>query len=175
MMNKAVMPERAARALRLFVDGTNCAQAVLMAYGDLAGLTEEQSALLAAGLGGGMGRLRQTCGAFSAAVMLCGALEGKDGGKAENRVAVYQRVQTMYDDMVKSVGSNNCGTLLGRGREEPVPEKRTPDYYATRPCARIILAVCQVIEAQMNGVAGEGKDASSAVWATSKGKKVDET
>lgn len=147
-MKSTIMPERAARALRLFADGTNCAQAVLMAYGDLAGLTEEQSALLAAGLGGGMGRLRQTCGAFSAAVLLCGALEGAEGCRAENRVAVYKRVQAMYDDMVEKVGSNNCGELLGRGREEPVPEKRTPDYYATRPCARVILAACQVIEKQ---------------------------
>lgn len=143
-----IMTERAKRALQLFAQGTNCAQAVLQAYGDLAGLTEEQSSLLAVGLGGGMGRLRQTCGAFSAAVLLCGALEGEDGGKPENRVAVYKRVQAMYDSFVAKTGSNNCGELLGRTREEPVPEARTKNYYATRPCTKVILAACQVIEEQ---------------------------
>lgn len=143
-----IMTERSRRALQLFQQGYNCAQAVLVAYGDLAGITEAQAALLAAGLGGGMGRLRQTCGAFTAAVLLCGALEGDDGASAAKRVDVYRRVQTMYDAFVGKVGSNSCGKLLGRTREAPVPEKRTPAYYASRPCAKVILAACQVIEVQ---------------------------
>ena len=61
-------------AVRLFASGVNCAQAVLMTYADIAGLTQEQAARVACGLGGGIGRLRDNCGAFSSAVMLCAAL-----------------------------------------------------------------------------------------------------
>lgn len=139
---------RAKRALALFGEGRCCAQAVLMAYADVAGVTEEQAALLAAGLGGGLGRLRLTCGAFTAAAMVCGALvDAKHGGDNEQRVAVYTRVQALHDEMVQRVGTVNCGELLGRGREVPVPEKRTPEYYASRPCARVVLAACRAIEA----------------------------
>ena len=65
--------EREKTAVRLFASGVNCAQAVLMTYADIAGLTQEQAARVACGLGGGIGRLRDNCGAFSSAVMLCTA------------------------------------------------------------------------------------------------------
>ena len=64
--------EREKTAVRLFASGVNCAQAVLMTYADIAGLTQEQAARVACGLGGGIGRLRDNCGAFSSAVMLWG-------------------------------------------------------------------------------------------------------
>lgn len=147
---------REKRALTLFGEGRCCAQAVLMAYADMVGITEEQAALISAGLGGGLGRLRLTCGAFTAAAMVCGALvDAEHGGDNEQRVAVYTRVQALHDDMVQRVGSVNCGELLGRGREVPVPEKRTPEYYASRPCAKVVLAACRAIET----VADAGKTA----------------
>lgn len=142
------IPERAQRALRLFTEGRNCAQSVLMAYADLLDLTEDQAALIAVGLGGGMGRLRLTCGAFSAAVMLCGALDGPDGADVDRRVPVYRRVQDLHDAFADKLGSVSCGELLGRTREVPVPEKRTPEYYASRPCTKVILAACRLIEEQ---------------------------
>ena len=67
------MTEREKQAVRNFADGCNCAQSVLMAYADVLGLTQEQAAMVSVGFGGGMGRLRLHCGAFSAAVMLAGA------------------------------------------------------------------------------------------------------
>lgn len=140
--------DRAQRAVALFIQGRNCAQSVLMAYADVLELTEEQAALIAVGLGGGMGRLRLTCGAFSAAVMLCGAIDGPDGGSIERRVPVYRRVQDLHDAFAAQLGSVNCGELLGRTREVPVPEQRTPEYYASRPCVKVIEAACCLIEEQ---------------------------
>lgn len=67
-----------------------------MTYADIAGLTQEQAARVACGLGGGIGRLRDNCGAFSSAVMLCAALEGADGAKPEHRPQTYARVQRVY-------------------------------------------------------------------------------
>ena len=143
-----IVSDRAKEALRHFCDGYNCAQSVLMAYCDLLGLTPAQASVSAAGLGGGMGRLRETCGAFSAAVMVAGSMV-KDGGHPDSRVDVYRHVQAMYDRFVARMGTISCGRLLGRTREEPRPEKRTKEYYASRPCTKVILAACQVIDEEM--------------------------
>ena len=142
------MTNREKHAVQNFTDGNNCAQSVLMAYADLLGLTEEQAAMVSVGHGGGMGRLRLHCGAFSAAVMLAGALEGVEGAKKEHRPMTYARVQEIYRRFVEKNGTVSCAELLGRAGvpEDPTPEERTPEYYAKRPCAQIIGSACQIID-----------------------------
>ncbi len=145
------MTEREKQAVRNFADGHNCAQSVLMAYADVLGLTREQTAMLSVGFGGGMGRLRLHCGAFSAAVMLAGALEGEDGAKKEHRPQTYARVQEIHRQFVERNGTVSCAELLGRAGvpENPTPEERTPEYYAKRPCVRVIRSACQLIDAML--------------------------
>ena len=143
------MTDRERKALRNFAAGYNCAQSMFMAYADLLGLTQEQAAKLSAGFGGGIGRLRQNCGAFSAAVMLCGALEGPDGADKAKRTQVYARVQEVHRRFLEEMGTTQCGELLGRSAEAPRPEERTAAYYASRPCAKIILQACRIIEEQL--------------------------
>ncbi len=145
------MTEREKQAVRLFAEGNNCAQSVLMAYADVLGLTQEQAAMVSVGHGGGMGRLRLHCGAFSAAVMLAGALEGPEGAKKEHRPQTYARVQEIHRRFVEKNGTVSCAELLGKAGvpENPTPEERTPEYYAKRPCARIIRSACQIIDAML--------------------------
>lgn len=145
------MSNRETMALANFASGDSCAQSVLKAYADVANLTESQAALLAAGLGGGMGRLRETCGAFTACAMLCGAMEGPDGADSGKRPAVYGRVQAMHRRFVEELGSISCADLLGRPHapESPVPDARTPEYYRSRPCARVIRIACGIIDEQL--------------------------
>lgn len=145
------MTERTKQALRNFAAGFNCAQSVYMAYADVAGLSLEQAARASAGLGGGIGRLRDNCGAFSAAVMLCGALE-ENGALPGGRARVYARVQEVHAGFVEKCGTISCAELLRRHpkSEGPAPEERTPAYYASRPCARVILQACRIIEEQMS-------------------------
>jgi len=142
------MTAREEKAVAFFNNGDNCAQAVIKAYCDLVGLTEEQAALVSVGFGGGIGRLRGNCGAFSGAVMVMGALDDGDGASAERRAEVYARVQRMHSMFIDRWGTINCAALLDRVEqpESPVPEARTPEYYAARPCARIVLSACNIIE-----------------------------
>ena len=142
------MTDREKQATAYFEEGCNCAQAVLMTYADLLGLTPEQAAMVSVGHGGGMGRLRLHCGAFSAAVMLAGALEGPEGAKKEHRPETYARVQEIHRRFMEINGTISCAELLGRAGvpENPPPEERTPEYYAKRPCARIIRSACQIID-----------------------------
>lgn len=140
--------EREKTAVRLFASGVNCAQAVFMTYADVAGLTQEQAARVACGLGGGIGRLRDNCGAFSALVMLCASLEGPDGAKPEHRPQTYARVQRVYREFIAHNGSICCAELLGREKkpESPIPDARTKEYYGGRPCAKIIRMACKIMD-----------------------------
>lgn len=151
-----MMTKREKQALRNFAAGCNCAQAVMAAYADAAGLTQEQAMRLSAGFGGGMGRLRRECGAFSTMVMLACAMEGDGSERAENRPALYARVQKLYSEFVAEMGTVSCAQLLGRpeGAENPAPDKRDSAYYAKRPCASIIRRACAIIERELR----EGSD-----------------
>lgn len=142
------MTRREEQAVQNFHEGNNCAQSVLMAYADLLGLTHEQAAMVSVGHGGGMGRLRLHCGAFSAAVMLAGVIEGAEGAKKEHRPDTYARVQAIYCRFLAENGTISCAELLGRAGvpEDPTPEERTPEYYAKRPCARVIASACRIID-----------------------------
>ena len=142
------MKNREEIAAANFLSGCNCCQAVLMAYADVLGLTQEQAAMVAVGHGGGMGRLRLHCGAFSAAVMLAGAIEGSDGAKKEHRPQTYARVQEIYRRFIEVNGTVSCAELLGRAGvpEDPTPEERTPEYYRKRPCERVIRRAWRSIE-----------------------------
>ena len=57
--------DHSAYAAELFCKGYNCAQAVTVAFCDVTGLSEDFSAMLASSFGGGMGRMREVCGAVS--------------------------------------------------------------------------------------------------------------
>ena len=146
-----MISEREKQAVRNFASGCNCAQSVVLAYADILGLTQEQAARVSVGFGGGIGRLRDNCGAFSAAVMLCGALEGPQGACKEHRAQTYARVQEVHRQFVARNGSISCAELLGRAKtpEAPTPDARTQAYYRSRPCARIIRYACQIIDGML--------------------------
>lgn len=145
-----MMTQRTRQALRNFADGYCCAQAVAMAYADVMGMPVKQAARVAVGFGAGVGRMRGNCGAFSVAVMICGFLE-PTAPTPQGRGPVYARVQEVHRRFVETCGTVSCAELLRRHPKAdlPVPQERTPAYYASRPCARVILQACRIIEEQM--------------------------
>ena len=153
------MTRRENQAVENFTAGHNCAQSVLMAYADVLGLTPAQAGMISVGFGGGMGRLRLHCGAFSAAVMLVGAMEGPAGAQKEHRPQTYARVQEIHRQFVARNGTISCAELLGRAgvAENPTPEERTPEYYRRRPCVQVIRNACRIIDDML--AEGEKDDA----------------
>lgn len=134
--------DRIQRAAALFKSGYNCSQSVVAAFADMYGFTQEQALHMSASFGGGIGRMRQTCGAACGMFLLAGlekcAVEGAD---REGKAANYALVQQLAAEFKKRNGSINCGELLGLRKETPVssvPEERTGQYYAKRPCPKIV-------------------------------------
>lgn len=133
--------KRIEKAVALFKSGFNCAQSVVTAFADQYGFTEEQALHMAASFGGGIGRMRMTCGAACGLFMLAGlekcAVEGKD---RESKAANYALVQQLAEEFRKRNGSLICAELLGLKKPEitSVPDERTIQYYAKRPCAHMV-------------------------------------
>ena len=94
--------ERVKKAEGLFKGGCNCAQAVFAAFADEFGLDEELAKRLATGLGGGVGRMREVCGAVSAAAMVIGMRLGPDKMKA------YPVIQDFCAKFKEKCGSIIC-------------------------------------------------------------------
>ena len=135
------LEERIVKAGELFKSGYNCSQSVVAAFADMYGFTQEQALHMSASFGGGIGRMRMTCGAACGLFMLAGlekcALEGRDRA---SKAANYALVQQLAEEFKHRNGSLICADLLGLKKPEGtyVPEERTPQYYVKRPCLRMI-------------------------------------
>lgn len=136
------MEERIEKAKSLFKEGYNCAQAVTAAFADLYGFTEEQALRMSASFGGGIGRMRETCGAACGVFILAGLATGSVEGKnAEAKANNYKLVQNLAAIFKERNGSLNCSELLELRKNTPIvaqPEERTNTYYAKRPCLKIV-------------------------------------
>jgi C_GCAxxG_C_C family probable redox protein len=137
------------KARELFYAGYNCAQAVFCAYAEDMGLDVETAARLASSFGGGLGRLREVCGAVSGALMALGYLRGySDPEDAAAKSAHYARVRELAERFREKNGTILCRELL---KDVPVtpggePEKRTPEYYASRPCLRLVGEAAAILD-----------------------------
>ena len=131
------MSEYGERANALFCAGYNCAQSTFAALCPLTGLGEKTALRLASGLGGGVARQREVCGAVLAISMAAGLLRGYDAADAyEEQIDTYAMIQQLCGDFKKIHGSIICRELLGLEKAEgtPVPSRRTEQYYHDRRC-----------------------------------------
>lgn len=154
-MKQEEIQQRVERAKELFHQGFNCSQAVFAACADIYGIEDEALALrLAASFGGGIGRMRQTCGAACGMFMLAGlengsAIEGDTEGKKQN----YALVQDLAAKFKQENGSIICAELLGIAPkpQEPTPAPRTEEYYKKRPCADMVASAVKIfLESKVN-------------------------
>jgi len=139
---------RMRRAEELFMQGFNCAQAVVATFADLYGYTEEQALKMSAGFGAGIGRMRMSCGAFNGMVLLAGldcgsAMPGDREGKSYN----YKVVQELAARFKEEHGTLICSELLELKKDAPLSyeaSERTAEYYKTRPCVNQIISAAKI-------------------------------
>ena len=155
VMKKEEIEKRVERAKALFKQGFNCSQSVFAACADIYGIEDEALALrLSASFGGGIGRMRQTCGAACGMFMLAGLENGSAiAGDAEGKKANYALVQELAAKFKEENGSLICAELLGASPKsspegknftDPTPAPRTEEYYKKRPCVEMVASAVRV-------------------------------
>ena len=147
------MTPHEARAAELFLSGAVCAQAVFCAFSDLYSLDFETAARLSSSMGGGVGRMREVCGAFSGAAMAAGLIYGFGIPPAQaEKTEHYKRIRELGARFSEKWGSVVCRDILaarmgsGAVSNDPVPEERTPEYYAKRPCLEAVRLAARILD-----------------------------
>lgn len=146
------MGKRQDKAVELFKMGYNCSQSVLGAFADLYDLDMEQALRLSCSFGGGIGRMREVCGAASGMFMVAGLETGTtEGADAKGKKENYDVVQKLAEEFKKrSGGSMICRELLGLEEKsefkDTSPESRTKEYYQKRPCVELVQEAAAILE-----------------------------
>jgi C_GCAxxG_C_C family probable redox protein len=136
------MNSQAENAEKLFSQGYNCAQSVFLAFHDeMEGIDREAALRIMSSFGGGLGRLREVCGALTGLFAAVGILYGySDPDDREGKAGHYRLIQELGKRFKDEFGSILCRDLLDLEEtvSDPTPEPRTQAYYQTRPCAEYI-------------------------------------
>lgn len=147
--------ERAEQAREYFMSGYNCAQSVFLAYQDITGIDEVLAATMSAPFGGGMGRLREVCGAVSGMTMVAGFIApNSQPNDNENKKNCYATVQALAEEFRAENGSIVCRELLGlaQQKDDPTPSPRTGEYYKRRPCAEYVAIAARIVGEKINAM-----------------------
>lgn len=145
------MKDHAQAAGQLFLQGYNCAQAVFCAFTDVTGYDLDTSARMASSFGGGLGRLRETCGVVSAAALVLGITEGYDDpADYEAKKRHYALVREFAERFRAENASINCRELLTRAGLKPEsggePEQRSEEFYRRRPCPHLVYDAARILD-----------------------------
>jgi C_GCAxxG_C_C family probable redox protein len=146
-MNEDELEKRKKQAVHFFEEGFNCSQSVFMAYSDIYGIEPEIAAKLATSFGGGMGRLREVCGAVSGMFLVLGLqYPFTDTKEIAAKNTNYKAVQRTANEFKSVMGSYICADLLKLKHEPQNPEssERNEVYYKTRPCARCVALAAEI-------------------------------
>lgn len=147
------MTDRVKRARELFLDGYNCSQAVLGAFCDEIGMDFNTAMKLSSSFGGGMGRMREVCGACSAMFMIAGIIYGYDDSKDDKKKAAhYALIQKLAEDFKAQNGTIICRELLRNIKTDMSanPTKRDNEFYKKRPCLKFVEDAASIVESLLN-------------------------
>lgn len=134
------------QAAELFVGGYNCAQAIAAAFSDVTGISSAQSAKMISAFGGGMGRMREVCGAVSGMFFVLSNLYGYETPDPDAQKALYAAVQHLAEQFRERAGSIICREILKNPPSDPKPTPRTEEFYKTRPCTRMVVLAAQLLD-----------------------------
>ena len=137
-------------AIKHFKQGYNCAQSVFLTYAHKYGIDATTALKLSSSFGGGMGRLREVCGAVTTMFALAGLKYGYSEIDDNKKTEHYILIQKLADKFKSKHKTIICRELLGLadGASEPTPQKRTEAYYENRPCENFIKTACEILDGE---------------------------
>ena len=140
---------KAQEAEQLFKEGYNCCQSVICTFAKDLNIDFDTALKIASSFGGGMGRLREVCGAVSGMFMVAGLKYGYTDSKDNKAKAEhYKLIQKLAKQFENQYGSIVCRQLLGleQKKDNPNPSERTESYYKKRPCSEFVAFSAEVLE-----------------------------
>lgn len=146
------MSSRTEKGKELFVAGYTCSQAVLMAFADDIGLDRSVAAKISCGFGGGMGGLRNVCGAVTGMFMAANLLYGFETPDDPNhKTEHYTAIRELAEAFTKEYSTLICKELLSSlpGTLSQNPSLRDDEYYKVRPCALYVEKAIAILENYM--------------------------
>ena len=136
------------KAMSLFAEGYNCAQSVALAFADEVDIDRDTLSKLACSFGGGMGRMREVCGAFSGALLILGLKYGYADHAEDVRTAQYERVKALGEQMKEKCGSLICRDLFEADITAPEAKNfKDAAPHAYGPCMVYVRDVAAMLEA----------------------------
>jgi C_GCAxxG_C_C family probable redox protein len=137
-------------AKQYFYDGYACYQAIVLAFSDLLNMDKEQLIKVSLPFGGGIGRLRLTCGAFSGMLIVVSLLFSNYEDVEENKIKTYEIVQELAKRFEEVHTTLSCEKILELAQIDiqigGSPEARTDEYYRKRPCGKIVYQAAEILE-----------------------------
>ncbi len=104
--------------------GFNCAQSVFMSFSEEMGISQETAAKITSGLGGGMGRMGEACGAFNGGAMALGMIYGSaESQDEEEKTRIYSIIGEFALEFERKNGGLRCNDIIGYNMR--VPEQRS--------------------------------------------------
>ena len=149
MRNWKQLSKHSEYAKQLFFEGYSCSQSIAAAFCDETKMPFEDAVRISSSFGGGMGRLREVCGAVTGMFMVAGMVYGyTDPKDYTSKTEHYKRIQYLAKEFEEKNHSIIWRELLGLddGKDSPVPELRTAEYYKKRPCVELVGMAADIME-----------------------------
>lgn len=137
------------KALDFFRKGYNCSQAVMLAFCDVMDMDEKTALKISSSFGGGIGRMREVCGAVSGMFMVAGMLYGyTEADDREGKNGHYKRIQQLAGQFKELNGSYICRELLRdvEYTKDHISSERTAEFYKLRPCERMVCDAARLMD-----------------------------
>jgi len=136
-------------AINYFKEGYNCTQAVVLAFSDVLTVDPKELCKIASPFGGGLSRMRETCGAVTGMVLVLGNLIGYDTPETgEKKHELYKNIQELLKIFENRYGSLTCRVLLNltQKHDDPKPTPRDHSFFDKRPCPELIGGAAEILE-----------------------------
>ncbi|MDA3901374.1 MAG: C-GCAxxG-C-C family protein [Spirochaetes bacterium] len=144
----STLSPRVNHALELFDRGYACSQSIVLAFADIFNLNERHAALISSNFGGGMGRLRRTCGALTGAYMVLGLKFGNSSpDDMETKLNGYRTVRKLTEQFEAIHSTSICKDLItNHATQEQIKERKHHKFI----CRKVIEDSARLLEALLN-------------------------
>lgn len=141
------LESKAEKSENYFKNGFNCSQAVLAAFAEDLGLSEEMALKIATSFGGGA-RKGEMCGAVSGALMVLGLKFGNYHYNApEEKANAYKIAEEFMNCFIEKNGTVVCRELLGYdvSKQEDMQKIKELDLFKST-CPKMIQCATEIVE-----------------------------